>query len=124
MASAFCASDYKSLADIERGFKVFKSEIEIGPVYHRLPDRVRAHAQICFIALILHRVMRGRPKAASSALSPDHALEQLARIRHHRIQIAQSAPVIGVSTIATDQAEVFSALVVKKPTASQQFSLL
>jgi hypothetical protein len=49
---------YKSLADIERGFKVLKSEIEIGPVYHRLPERIRAHASICFMALILHRVMR------------------------------------------------------------------
>ncbi|MBN6742966.1 IS1634 family transposase, partial [Acidithiobacillus sp. MC6.1] len=47
---------YKSLADIERGFKVLKSELEIGPVYHRLPDRIRAHAAICFMALILHRV--------------------------------------------------------------------
>ncbi|PZA14095.1 IS1634 family transposase, partial [Azoarcus communis] len=42
---------YKSLADIERGFKVLKSEIEIGPVYHRLPERIRAHASICFMAL-------------------------------------------------------------------------
>jgi len=25
---------YKSLADIERGFRVLKSEIEIGPVFH------------------------------------------------------------------------------------------
>ena len=49
---------YKSLADIERGFRVLKSEIEIGPVYHRLPDRIRAHAAICFMALILYRVMR------------------------------------------------------------------
>jgi uncharacterized protein (DUF983 family) len=56
---------YKALADIERGFRVLKSEIEIGPVYHRLPERIRAHAQICFMALILHRVMR-----ASSALGP------------------------------------------------------
>jgi transposase len=28
---------YKNLADIERGFRVLKSDIEIGPVYHRLP---------------------------------------------------------------------------------------
>ena len=35
---------YKSLADIERGFRVLKSDIEIGPVYHRLPQRIRAHA--------------------------------------------------------------------------------
>ena len=37
---------YKSLADIERGFKVLKSALEIGPVYHRLPERIRAHASI------------------------------------------------------------------------------
>jgi hypothetical protein len=29
---------YKSLADIERGFRVLKSDIEIGPVYHRFPS--------------------------------------------------------------------------------------
>ncbi|MGM1054233.1 MAG: IS1634 family transposase, partial [Pseudomonadota bacterium] len=38
---------YRSLADIERGFRVLKSDIEIAPVYHRLPDRIRAHALIC-----------------------------------------------------------------------------
>ena len=44
---------YKSLADIERGSRVLKSEIEIGPIYHRLPDHIRAHAMIFFDALIL-----------------------------------------------------------------------
>ena len=32
------AKRYKSLADIERGFRVLKSELEIGPMYHRLPE--------------------------------------------------------------------------------------
>ena len=115
---------YKSLADIERGFKVLKSEIEIGPVYHRLPERIRAHALICFMALILHRVMRQRLRAGDTGLSPERALEQLMRIQHHRIRIAQGAPVSGVSTITTDQAGVFNALGIKKPAASQQLSLL
>ena len=46
---------YKSLADMERGFHVLKSEIEseIAPMFHRLPDRIRAHALICIIALVL-----------------------------------------------------------------------
>ena len=115
---------YKSLADIERGFKVLKSEIEIGPVYHRLPERIRAHAQICFMALILHRVMRSRLKSADTGLSPERALQQLTRIQHHCIRIAQADPVTGVSTISAEQAEVFSALQVKRPAASQQLSLL
>ena len=37
-----------------RGFKVLKSEIEIAPVFHRVPERIRAHASICFMALILY----------------------------------------------------------------------
>ena len=61
---------YKSLADIERGFRVLKSELEIGPVYHRLPDRIRAHAAICFMALILYRVMRMRLKDADCIFLP------------------------------------------------------
>jgi hypothetical protein len=51
------AARYKALADIERGFPVLKSEIEIAPVFHRLPNRIRAHALICFLALLLYRVL-------------------------------------------------------------------
>ena len=46
-------SRYNALADIERGFRVLKSEIEIAPVCHRLPQRIRAHACVCFMALIV-----------------------------------------------------------------------
>jgi len=115
---------YKSLADIERGFKVLKSEIEIGPVYHRLPERIRAHASICFMALILHRVMRTRLRAANAELSPERALEQLHRIQHHRIRLNGAEPVTGVSSINDEQNKVFHALRVKKPVASQQLTLL
>jgi transposase len=66
---------YNSLADIERGFRVLKSEIEIGPICHRLPERIRAHATICFMALILCRVMRTRLRAGDTQLSPERATE-------------------------------------------------
>lgn len=44
ISAAEVVQRYKSLADIERGFKVLKSEIEIAPVFHRLPERIKAHA--------------------------------------------------------------------------------
>ena len=50
------------MSDIERGFRILKSEIEIAPVFHRLPKRIHAHAMICFLALILYRVLRLRLK--------------------------------------------------------------
>ncbi|NMG14251.1 IS1634 family transposase [Aromatoleum bremense] len=124
LAPAEVLTRYKALADIERGFKVLKSEIEIGPVYHRLPERIRAHASICFMALILHRIMRTRLRAAHTSLTPERALEQLHRIQHHRVRLGGSEPVTGVSSINAHQNEVLSALRVKKPVAPQQLTLL
>lgn len=115
---------YKSLADIERGFRVLKSEIEIGPIFHRLPNRIRAHAAICFIALILHRVMRMRLKASGSNFSPERALQQLRRIQHHRVTLNGSAPAAGLSNIDKEQAAILSALTVGKPTLTTQLTLL
>lgn len=115
---------YKSLADIERGFKVLKSELEIGPVYHRLPDRIRAHAMICFLALILHRVMRMRLRAANAGVTPERALESLQRIQHHRVLLNQGAPLTGVSMMTVEQTAVLKALKVTKPSDDRQLSLL
>ena len=116
---------YKSLADIERGFRVLKSEIEIGPVFHRLPSRIKAHAAICFIALILYRVMRQRLRSADAQLSPERALAELQKLQHHQIRINQAErPVTGISRLPETQDRVFAALKLKKPTQPQQLSLL
>ena len=96
------------------------SEIKIGPVYHRLPDRIRAHAAICFMALILYRVMR----ATSSGLSPERALSLLGRIQDHRVTLNETQPVSGISSISPEQTGILTALGVKKPTANAQLTLL
>ena len=115
---------YKALADIERGFRVLKSEIEIAPVYHRLPERIRAHAMLCFMALIVYRVMRQRLKLAKSDISPERALEKLRRIQRHSVSINAGAPMSGISTINNHQATVLTALNLKKPTQEAQLTLL
>jgi transposase len=114
---------YKSLADIERGFKMLKSDIEIGPVYHRLPDRIRAHAYICFIALVLARVMRARLRETPvpDVGSPDRALWLLRRIQTHQVAFDGHEPVKGLSKIDSEQAAILSSLLVKKPTADIQY---
>ena len=105
---------YKSLADIERGFRVLKSDIEIAPVFHRLPDRIRAHALICFLALILYRVMRMRLKAHGHPASPKTALERLRRLQHHRATIGDQA-YSGVGKTTQEQLTLFEALKLPAP---------
>ena len=108
-------SRYKALADIERGFRVLKSEIEIAPVFHRLPNRIRAHALICFLALILYRVLRMRLKARDSQLSPERALEIVRRIQFHRVTLHQRQSAAGLSTLSPEQKELFDTVRLPEP---------
>lgn len=109
---------YKSLADIERGFRVLKSDIEIGPVYHRLPQRIRAHALICFMALVLYRVMRMRLKAAKRSESPTTLLEQLKRIHQQTVVAGEGKTLTGLTEITPAQRSLFAALELTPPTPS------
>jgi len=107
---------YKSLADIERGFRVLKSEIEIAPVFHRLPDRIRAHALICFMALVLYRVLRMQLKASGSDYSPERALEIARHIQLHQVRIAGQGAASGLTDLSPEQLALFDQLQLDLPT--------
>jgi transposase len=110
---------YKSLADIERGFRVLKSDIEIGPVYHRLPRRIRAHALVCFMALILYRVMRMRLKAHDRDESPTRLLQQLQRIHQQTVRTADGQALHGLTEMTPAQKSLFTALQLPVPTPAE-----
>lgn len=114
------------MADIERGFKVLKSEIKIAPVYHRLPQRIKAHAMICFIALILYRIMRKRlkEKIKDQVITPESALSILRRIQTHKVSLAKQRSVTGISTITKEQEKLYKALGIKKPEATVRYANL
>lgn len=112
---------YKRLADIERGFNILKSEI--ASVFHRLPDRIRAHALICFIALVLYRVVRMRLKGADSKLSPERALEQLRRIQDHQVNFGGERR-DGMSSLSGADHAILQGLKLPKPAIDDQLALL
>jgi transposase len=52
--SSFMAGEYyKSLQNIERGFRDLKSLITIQPIFHYKEERIRAHIFACFLSLII-----------------------------------------------------------------------
>ena len=110
---------YKALADIERGFRVLKSEIEIAPVYHRLPERIRAHALICFLALVLYRVLRMRLKASDQRLSPERALEIVRRIQHHQVTLHRNQTASVLTSLTPEQRNLFDAINLPEPSAKK-----
>lgn len=110
---------YKARSDTEQGFRVLKSEIEIAPVYHRLPDRIRAHALICFLALVLYRVLRMRLKARHHRLSPTRALEIANRIQYHQVMLHRQQAASGPSKLTPEQHDLFEAIDLPKPPAKR-----
>ena len=50
------ALGYKALYEAERGWRDLKGTLDLRPVYHRREDRIQAHVQICWLALLLLRI--------------------------------------------------------------------
>ena len=50
------AAAYKQLIAVERGWKDMKGALRLRPVFHYREDRIRAHVQLCWLALLLIRV--------------------------------------------------------------------
>jgi hypothetical protein len=51
------AAAYKQLLHVERGWRDFKGALGLRPVFHHREDRIRAHIQLCWLALLLLRVI-------------------------------------------------------------------
>jgi hypothetical protein len=51
---AAVVQSYKNLANVERDFRIIKSDdLDLRPIHHRLDDRVKAHVLICLLACYL-----------------------------------------------------------------------
>jgi hypothetical protein len=51
------ALGYKQLLEVERGWRDMKQILDLRPVYHRLEQRIRAHVLLCWLALLLIRII-------------------------------------------------------------------
>ena len=48
---------YKQLLEVERGWRDMKGSLGLRPVFHHREDRIRSHVQLCWLALVLIRVV-------------------------------------------------------------------
>ncbi|RPF28214.1 IS1634 family transposase [Georgenia muralis] len=51
------ALGYKQLLEVERGWRDMKQILNLRPVHHRLEDCIRAHVILCWLALLLIRII-------------------------------------------------------------------
>jgi Transposase DDE domain len=72
------ADAYKQLVHIERGWRDLKGALELRPVFHHREDRIRAHIQLCWLALLLIRVIENT--ATDTWRNIRHELDRMALV--------------------------------------------
>ncbi len=67
--------NYKELWQIEKAFRIAKTDLEIRPIYHRKQRRIEAHICIAFVAYKVFKELERQLKQKESKLSPEKAIE-------------------------------------------------
>jgi hypothetical protein len=91
----------------------------IGQCTERAVQRIRAHALVCFMALVLHRVMRMRLKANDREESPTRLLQQLQRIHQQTVRTADGQAPHGLTEMTPAQKSLFTVLRLPLPTLAE-----
>jgi hypothetical protein len=103
------ALGYKNLLEAERSFRDLKGILRLRPVFHRLEDRIRAHILICWLALLLIRVVERH--AGDTWRNLRRELERL-----HLVTLAGAAGRVQQTTRLTDaQRAILAQLRIEPP---------
>lgn len=83
-------SYYKQLWQIEKTFRITKTDLKIRPIYHFKKRRIEAHICIAFVACKLYKELERQLKIKQSELSAEKALDILKTIYGLTIKLPQS----------------------------------
>jgi transposase len=72
---------YIQLTEAEWAFRITKDELEIRPVWHQKPGRVKAHILICFLAYVLWKSLAQWMRRAGLGDAPRTLVEEFAKIK-------------------------------------------
>lgn len=81
---------YSQLWQIERTFRISKSDLQIRPIYHRLQRRIEAHICISFAACKVYKELERRLKEQQAKYSTEHAIDIVKTIYKVSIQTPYS----------------------------------
>ena len=68
-------ANYGHLWQIEKAFRISKTDLKIRPIYHRLQRRIETHICISFVAYKIYKELERQLKNIKSILSPEKAIE-------------------------------------------------
>jgi transposase len=95
-------SHYKNLLEVEDAFCHLKSYLQVRPVFHRRPDRVRNHVRICFLAYWLTAKLERLWRQKDQTIEVHNLLRQLQSVRLGRLELDGKALKTMVTRVPKD----------------------
>ena len=77
---------YAQLWNVERTFRISKSDLQVRPIYHRLKKRIEAHICISFVACKIYKELERQLKQKGLLLSAEKVIDILKTIYKVTIQ--------------------------------------
>jgi hypothetical protein len=106
------AAAYQQLLQVERGWRDMNGALGLRPVFHHREDRIRAHVQLCRLALLLLRVVENATDGTWR--NPRHELDRM-----HLVTLATpDGQVAPRSATTTGQKAILTALELPEPLGS------
>lgn len=102
--------NYKHLWEIEKAFRVAKSELKIRPIYHRLQRRIEAHICISFVAYKIYKELERRLFEKKAKISPLKAIEIAENIIEVSLVLPQSSVTKRKTLLLTDEQKYLDSL--------------
>jgi len=85
--------NYGQLWQIEKAFRISKTDLRIRPIYHRIRKRIEAHICICFSAYAIYKELERILKLNNILLSPEKAINEIKEIRQLKYILPKSKQV-------------------------------
>ena len=88
LAPSMIIDNYKNLWQIEKAFRMSKTDLKIRPIYHRVRKRIEAHICISFVAYSIYKELERALKEEKYRLSVEKASE----LTHNMYQMEITLP--------------------------------
>ena len=95
--------NYKQLWQIEKAFRIAKTDLKIRPIYHRVQRRIEAHICIAFAAYKIYKELERQLKQKQAAFSVEQAIDIAKTIQEIKIVHPVSKEVFTQLLLLTDE---------------------
>ena len=102
--------NYKHLWNIEKAFRIAKTDIQIRPIYHHLQRRIEAHIWLAFVAYKVYKELERQLYEMQASISVEKAIEVAKTIYSIQGQKPNSKKVFERMLLLTDEQRMLANL--------------